>query len=398
MSQTALTGIASYSTLDKAWRSLYSRARPYSRNTRGIDGVSINDFALDPKPQLRRLSVELSQGIFSFSPLRAHLIPKPNGKERLICVPTVQDRIVQRALLEFLTTKYFVRLANPISYGFIRHRTVKDAATVACQRRSSLPWVFKTDIASFFDQIDRSLLEKAIRRTVRERSLYPLLTAALDCEAEASSRNAERKIKAMGIKAGRGVRQGMPLSPLFANVILQDFDDAIIEAGYSAIRYADDLIFFADGEESCRAIHAFCRAQLRKIDLEIPDIGPNSKSQIYKPVDPAEFLGLGLVREQSGYILRLMPDQIERIRREISQLQSIKELLSRRVTLANLGMHIQNRVTGYLSAYEGCTNVEDLEHALEELSQKILIAIYRDGLKINIGSLSPEGRTFLGLR
>jgi RNA-directed DNA polymerase len=394
----ALTDIASYHTLEKAWRSLYSRSRPYARNTCGLDGVSINDFALDPKAHLRRLAVELSQGLFAFSPLRAHLIPKPNGKERLICVPTVRDRVVQRALLEFLTTKYLSRLANPISYGFIRYRTVRDAASVACARRSSLPWVFKTDITSFFDTIDRGILENALRRIVRQRSLHPLLLDALACEARASSRSAAKKIKAIGIREGHGIRQGMPLSPLFANMILQDFDDGIVREDYSAIRYADDLIFFADSEASCIKIHAYCKQQLNKLDLTIPDVGPSSKSRIHPPEEPAEFLGLGLVREQQGYILRLMPEQIERIRREILQLGSIPELLSRRITLADLGRQIENRIAGYVSAYEGCTNLEELEHEFQACTQKILVAIYRDGLKINLQSLSQEAKTFLNLQ
>jgi group II intron reverse transcriptase/maturase len=398
MRETALATIGSYAALDRAWRDLLHRSRPYSRNTRGVDGVSINDFWLDPKPHLRRMAAELAQGIYTFSPLRAHLIPKPNGKERLICVPTVQDRIVQRALLDFLTSKYLVRLANPISYGFIRSRTVRDAATVACKRRSKLPWIFKTDITAFFDQIDRTILEKALRRTVRDRSLHRLLIAALQCEAVPSSSSAAKKISAMGIRVGLGVRQGMPLSPLFANVVLQDFDNAIIRFGYSAIRYADDLIFFADSEDACLEIHKVCRAYLGELNLAIPDVGPDSKSRIYRPNEPAEFLGLGLVRENSQYILRLLPNQIERIHREISQLQSIKELLSRRVTLATLGTHIQNRVTGYLSAYEACTNLDDLENVFDQLTQKVLLSIYRDGLKINTGSLSSEAKAFLGLR
>lgn len=397
MPNKALSKVGSYAAPRKAWRTLYSRSRPYSRNTRGVDGISINDFSLDPKPHLRRLAAEIAQDIFTFSPLRAHLIPKPNGKDRLICVPTVRDRVVQRALLDFLTTKYLSRLSNPISYGFVRHRTVRDAATLACELRSSLSWVFKTDITSFFDEIDRSLLEKAIRKIIRQRSLHPMLLDAVACEAQSPSQNAAKKIKAMGIKEGRGVRQGMPLSPFFANVILQDFDEEIVEAGYSAIRYADDLVFFADSENSCKEIHDFCRKRLNKLGLAIPDIGPTSKSRIYKPTDAAEFLGLGLAREQQGYVMRLMPDQIDRIRREILQLGSIPELLSRRVTLANLGTNIQNRVAGYLSAYEACTNVDELENVFSELTQKILLAIYRDGLKIDVASLPTNAKTFLGL-
>jgi RNA-directed DNA polymerase len=394
---TALQTVGSYGSLNTAWRSLFQRARPYSRNTRGIDGVSINDFAVDPKPNLRRIAMEVTSGTYRFSALRAHLIPKPNGKERLICVPTVQDRIVQRSLLEYLTSKYLVKLANPISYGFIRFRKVRDAAIVACEQRAKHPWVFKTDITSFFDEIDRTLLESALRRTVRDRSLMPLLIDALTCEAEPASKTAGKKIKAMGIRVGRGVRQGMPLSPLFANVVLQDFDNAIVAADYSAIRYADDLVFFADSEHDCMAIHRFCRKELSTLGLQIPDVGSDSKSQIYGPSDSAEFLGLGLVRENDQYLLRVMPKQVERVRSELARLQTIRELLSRGVTLASLGTHLENRIAGYFSAYEVCTNVLDLENVFDDLRRKILFAVYRDGLKINVAALDAEAKTFLAL-
>jgi len=395
--QSALLAVVRYPSLSRAWNFLYHHTRASSRNTRGIDGISVNEVALDPKPELRRLAWELANGIFSFSPLRPHLIPKLNGKDRLICVPTIRDRIVQRALLDFLTSRYLTRFSNPISYGFVRYRTVQLAAKLACKHRSSLPWVFKTDIASFFDMVDRSLLANAIKRIIREKSIRPLLIAATLCEIDPPSRSTAKRITALGIKQGRGVRQGMPLSPFFANLILEQFDRSIIKTGYKAIRYADDLIFFASTEQECYKIHAFCRSELAKLKLSIPDVGPESKSRIYEPNEPAEFLGLGLSLQEGSYTLRLMPKQMEKIRSELLHLSSISELLSRKITLASLAAQIQNRTSGYLNAYEVCTNIQEAENELAGLTQKILLKIYRDGLKINLETLSTEARTFLGV-
>jgi retron-type reverse transcriptase len=374
-----------------------SRARPASRNTRGADKVSINDFAFGYKAGLRFLAGELARGEFRFTALRPHLIPKANGKDRLICVPTVRDRIVQRALLDYLTKRYLPRISNAISYGFVKRRTVREAAERACEHRKALPWVFKTDITSFFDRIDRAALMAATERIVRQRSLHPLLASAAECEIEAPSGSAEKRITRLGIKRGLGVRQGMPLSPFFANIMLDGFDRAVIAAGYAAVRYADDLIFFAGDEDACYGIHAFCRAELGKLGLEIPDIGPDSKSMIYAPGAPAEFLGVGLCAEGEHYVLKLMPGQISKIRLELMHLSSIPELLARKVTLAGLAAQIENRAGGYMHAYEACTNLSELDHELFDLSQKILRKIYADGLKLDLQNLSTEVRTFLGL-
>ncbi len=398
MTKRALSEISSPQSLGAAFRSLYRRSKPRSRNTRGIDDVSINDFAFDPKPALRKLSRDLRDKKFVYSSLRPHLIPKPNRKDRLICVPTVRDRIVQRALLDYITERYSTRLRNPISYGFVKGRTVEEAALRGCEHRASLPWVFKTDITSFFDQVPRPQLALELKRYLRQKSLHPLLIAASECEIQSpDSISRQRRIAKLGIVAGRGVRQGMPLSPFFANVLLEKFDRAVVSHGFKAIRYADDLIFFASNKSECEAIHEFCKHELSRFGLSVPDIGPDSKSQIYSPSEPAEFLGLGLCKDQDRYVLRLMPAQIEKVRMELLAMGNIHELLARGITLAKLSSQIANRSTGYYNAYDMCANIKELEQVCDDLTQRLLRKIYRDELGINLEKLSSDARTFLGL-
>src|SRR5436305_2011865 len=85
-----------------AWQCLYQGTRKRSRNTAGIDGVRIDDFAADGVANINKLARQLRSRTFAFGDLRPHFVPKPNGNLRLICVPTVTDRIVQRALLGHL--------------------------------------------------------------------------------------------------------------------------------------------------------------------------------------------------------------------------------------------------------------------------------------------------------
>ena len=399
MSSNARLQTLSLAALSQAWSDILRNTRPLSRNTAGVDGVTVNDFAENPKYSLQGLARTLARGNFQFSELRPVLIKKPNGKDRLICVPTVKDRVVQKALLNFLSEKYHGKLANSISYGFIKDRSVKDAAAIACVERARNAWVFKTDITAFFDTVDRGILEGVLTKVIRERSLHGLLIDAMHCEVRPPSSGAsQRRIATLGIKLGKGLRQGMPLSPFFSNLLLGAFDNQVVKAGIPAVRYADDLIFFSSSWADCVHIADFCHKQFAKINLTIPPLdSPASKSVIYAPHEPAEFLGLELAPCTHGFELRLSEKQRERIRDEMLCYGSIKELLSRKVTLRTLGAVLVAKRNGYLAAYENCANISDVEAQLKGLERKCLVKIYQNELKMDLPKLGAEAHTFLGL-
>ncbi len=393
----AFQHVLTYTHLERNWRQLFNATRHFPSTPTGAAGKSLHDFARDPKGELRALTSKLKSGAFAFSPLKPHLIPKPNGKNRLICVPTVGDRVIQRTLLEFLSKKYHSHLANNISYGFVKGRTVQGAAAKACTLRASHPWVLKTDIRAFFDQIDRSLLDREMRRLVRENSLHDILHGAITCEIGTANKSQQREIQRLGIKKGLGVRQGMPLSPFMSNVLLVPLDRQIQKRAFAAVRYADDLIFFSDSEQGCKQILDECANALKELKLDVPSLGLDSKTRIYEPREPAEFLGLGLCKMETGYSLRLLDAQREAIRNRILALGSVKELLAQRINLASLGSAVANRISGYVAAYDCCDNITELEHELESLRKKLLRRIYQNDLQIPIAKLSAEARTFLAL-
>lgn len=397
MSVNAFGKALSRDTLLQAWRAIYQNSSAASRNTLGSDDISINDFEHHYKSHLAHLSRDLRSDKFQFQSLRPYLIPKSNGKFRLICVPTVRDRIVQRALVDYLSQKYRPQLANKISYGFIKGRSVKQAAKAACAMRASRPWIFKTDITAFFDNIKREKLTVGLNKVVRDRSLHDILRDAIACEVHTSSRSTAKRIEFLGVRRGLGVRQGMPLSPLFSNILLMPFDQQVQSRCINAIRYADDLIFFAKSKDECLDIAAFCEAELAKLGLNIPPVGPESKSVIYEPGAAADFLGLELAVAGSSYELRLSKKQIERIRDELLQYGSIPELLARKITLKNLGQILTNKKNGYLAAYDVCENLSGVERALADVEQKVLQRVYTGGLGIDLSVISRDAKTFLGL-
>lgn len=397
---TAFDVVTSYPQLESAWREILAGASAQSRNTSGVDGISINDVIPAAPLTIRHLSTDLKSLRFNFGKLRPHVFIKPNGKERLICVPRVHDRIVQRSVLNFLSKKYKSTLSNKISYGFIKDRTVQDAAKQACFLRLKHQWVYKTDISAFFDNIDREILVKKIQSFVRDRSLHSLLIQAINCEIDAGNQQKTKDfLKRVGLTPNRGVRQGMPLSPLFANVFLADFDQEIISKKIAAVRYADDLIFFSDSRASCEEIDAWTRDRLAKLGLSLPNLEEGSKSIIFEPRQTADFLGLGLTwnNNSAQYVLEVTKSQRDQIRLNLMTLGSISELNARGISLGNLEKAIANRIAGYLHAYRGCSNYTELCNALDDIQQKIMRKIYGE-LGLDLSALSPAHRSFLGLR
>ena len=104
---------------------------------------------------------------YQYSPLRPALLPKPDNSYRVICVPTVRDRIVQRAVLNFLAEGDKCRLLNDVSFGFVQGRGVKQAAQKARKTRNKKAWAYKTDITKFFDNVPRKTLKDIVKKKIR---------------------------------------------------------------------------------------------------------------------------------------------------------------------------------------------------------------------------------------
>ena len=111
-----------------------------------------------------------------------------------------------------------------------------------------------------------------------------------------------------GIEAGRGLRQGMPLSPILSNFLLRDFDRAFSERGHALVRYADDLVVFASSRDECETIQELTEFELAKLKLQFSP----GKTEICGPHEPVEFLGmeLGLRDGTSTYCLTVSTRQM----------------------------------------------------------------------------------------
>lgn len=330
---------------------------------------------------------------YDFAGLKAHLEEKDNNRYRVICVPTVRDRVVQRAILDFLATKKLYRFESNSSYGFLTEKTVPKAIGRAASLRNGNGWAYKTDISAFFDSIDRMTLEAVIRKKIRVPSIQDLLLRATRCEIKPRNLRQRKKIRKAGVIDGVGLRQGMPISPYLSNLFLFEFDKHMEASGFQMVRYADDLIFFANSEKQCHAIHSRAEELLATIGLSISPIG-QGKTKVVAPSEPVEFLGVELGIIGSVYQPLVPEKRRTDMRAELYTLADLNELDRNKITISKLMQRLDGKVSGWNASYKFCANAAQLGDMLEDSKKEVIRRLFVNELGIE---LTAKNRRFLGI-
>lgn len=243
----------------------------------GPDGVSVETFSLQAERHLEQLSAELRAGTYQPHPPRWVEMPKPHGGVRRLAVLSVRDRVVQQALNLTLAPLWERRFA-PCSFAYRPGRSAIQAV-IAVERTLAAGriWVLDADIASFFDSVPLPALFTLLDEWLpdpRVRSLLQTCVAAVSPER------------------GQGLAQGAPLSPLLANLYLHPMDTALLQAGHTVIRYADDFLILCATRQQAEAALQTAERLLRQMGLSLnPD-----KSRIVHRDEGFTFLGYTFTR------------------------------------------------------------------------------------------------------
>ena len=362
--------IASAKKLREAWDE--SGAGRRSGGAAGIDDVPAAQFRTSLDQNIRDIHNRIKDGVYEFRSLRPLPIPKTNGGIRLICIPTVADRLVQRLIVSYLLADDKLGIKNNVSYGFVKYRGgVPKAVTTARNIRSEYPWVFKSDISSFFDCIDREELKATLAHQLKHSSIVPLLFSAIECEIDESDRRLAADVKKTGVVRHRGLRQGMPISPLLSNFVLREFDKFFEHRGSHLIRYADDFVLFAKTEEECKSFFPLVREQLLKKKHTIPDLYEGSKTLIRRPDEPIEFLGLEITprANASGYRIQVPQAAFESIKKSLDYFADFDFCVSNHKSLFKVVTKINRMVSGFTNVYRLAKNFRDLQSHAENCRQ-----------------------------
>jgi group II intron reverse transcriptase/maturase len=251
-------------------RSAYQAQKP--RSAPGIDGVTWQQYGEEREENLADLSQRLKRGAYRAKAVRRTYIPKGDGRMRSLGIPTLEDKLVQRACAEVLSAIYEEDFLG-FSYGFRPGRSqhnALDAVTVGIERRD-VNWVLDADIRGFFDTIDHEWLIKFIEHRIADQRVVRHVKKWL---------NAGVLEEGKRIRAQEGTPQGGSISPLLANIYLHYVFDLWAhqwrrrhaDGEVIIIRYADDIIVGFKRYSDAKRFQRELTERLRKFNLELhPD-------------------------------------------------------------------------------------------------------------------------------
>lgn len=273
------TKICDPQTLLTAWEKVLANG-----GGAGSDGVSPENFQLNLKNNLKKLSNRLEEGTFKDGPYKHYEIPKPNGKKRKLMVPCIADRVVHTAIAQTLSPILEPQFEN-CSFAYRPGRSVQQAVkAIEKWRDDGYIHVIDADITNYFSSIDHGKLVNTLRKHMDGHSGITFIT-----ELVASI------IEHQGIELGtlgKGLAQGSPLSPLLANLYLDYLDEKIEMRGVRIIRFADDFIILCKNLKTKEMAYDQLQEVLSELDLELHP----EKTRLVDFDRGFEFLGYMFVR------------------------------------------------------------------------------------------------------
>jgi len=241
--------------LQLAWKRVKA-----NRGAAGVDGLDIEQTARMLQTRWPDIRQALLQGTYRPSPVRRVMIPKPDGSQRELGIPTAVDRLIQQALLQVLQPIIDPTFSEH-SHGFRPGRRAHDAVKAArAYVQAGKRVVVDVDLAKFFDRVNHDILIDRLKRRIDDAGVIRLVRAYLNAGIMDGGVVVDRHL---------GTPQGGPLSPLLANVLLDEVDKALEARGYSFARYADDCNVYVGSKRAGERVMAYLRKLYTGLKLQI---------------------------------------------------------------------------------------------------------------------------------
>ena len=339
--------------MQRAWKRVKA-----NKGAAGVDGMDIAETGRYLVTALPTIRNQLMAGTYRPSPVRRVGIPKPDGSERELGIPTVTDRLIQQALLQVLQPLIDPTISEH-SHGFRPGRRARDAVLAAQQHvQDGYRVVVDVDLSKFFDRVNHDILIDRLRKRVDDAGVIRLVRAYLNAG-----------IMDGGVVAQRmeGTPQGGPLSPLLANVLLDEVDRELERRGHRFARYADDCNVYVRSQKAGERVMALLKRRYDKLHLKINE----SKSAVARAFG-RRFLGYALWLSRKAEVKRAVAKKaLETFKHRIRQ-------LTRRSggrSIAQVIEGLRPYVLGW-KAYFGLTQTPKIWRVLDEWMRHRLRAIH----------------------
>lgn len=342
LTQDLMERVVHPSNLNAAYRRVKA-----NKGSAGIDAMSVDELRTWLKSHKDQLIEQLATGTYLAKQIRGVQIPKPAGGMRQLGIPTVVDRLVQQAILQVLEPILDTTF-SPASHGFRPRHSAHTALKQAQEHvASGYGIVVDMDLEKFFDRVNHDVLMNRLSRWVGDKRMLRIIRRFLE---------AGMLQDGVKIRRVKGTPQGGPLSPLLANLLLDDLDKELERRGHRFCRYADDCNIYVRskqaGERVMQSITHFLENKLR--------LRVNAAKSAVAYVQERKFLGYRL---SPAGALGIAPASVKRVKERIRQITRRNRGASMETVISELNRYLTGWVTYF--RYARCrTHLKQLDEWL----------------------------------
>jgi RNA-directed DNA polymerase len=328
----------------------YKRVKA-NKGAAGVDGMTVEELYGWLKEHKEGLIASLQDGSYQPQPVLGHEIDKAGGGKRQLGIPTVVDRLVQQAILQVLEGIVDPTFSES-SYGFRRGRNAQQAVRQAAEYvAEGRVMVVDIDLEKFFDRVNHDILMSRLARWVRDKRLLRIVRRFLE---------AGIMWDGVCIERYEGTPQGGPLSPLLANLLLDDLDKELERRGHSFCRYADDCnIYVRTQKAGERVMATVTRFLKRKLRLRV-----NHEKSGVAYVEERQFLGYRILR---GGRLGVAPRSLKRAKKRIREITR----RNRGISLERMIQELNSYLTGWVTYFRYAACKSHLRQMDEWIRRKL---------------------------
>lgn len=316
-----------------------------NKGSHGVDGMKIDELREHIKKHWDTIKAKILESKYNPSPVRRVEIPKVDGGVRLLGIPTVQDRLIQQAIAQVLSRIYEPLFSNN-SFGFRPRRGAKDAVTKSKQYiNEGNRWVIDMDLEKFFDKVNHDILMGKLEKKIKDKRLLSLIRKYLKSGI---------LINGVSVTSAEGTPQGGPLSPLLANIMLDELDKELEKRGHKFCRYADDNnVYVKSKRAGIRVMESMIKLIENKLKLKV-----NKDKSAVDFVSKRKFLGFSFYFAKGGAEIRIHEKSIKRFKDKIKF-----------YTNRNIGISMESRLKKLNQIMMGWINYYGIANAVAKLKE-----------------------------
>ena len=317
----------------------------------GIDGMTVKEAGAYLRENQKELIGRIKRGKYTPAPVKRVEIPKPDGGIRKLGIPTVKDRIFQQAITQQLMPVY-EPLCSENSYGYRPGRSAKDAIVKGKEyAEQGYTHAVSLDLSKYFDTLNHEMLLNILRRNVKDERVIQWIKRYLKSGVMENG---------VVMETEEGSPQGGNISPLLANIYLNEFDQEFEKRGVTFVRYADDIVLLAKSE---RAATRLLESSTKYLEGTLKLKVNQEKSRVLSvfAIRNFKFLGFTLGKNGKGIYVCVHGKSWKKMKAKLKELSSRKSCQNIRPTLEKIKVFMR----GWLNYY----GIADMKSRIEELNK-----------------------------